>query len=158
LPKIGKYLAAADGNSLNSQLKADGQLSFEVDGQPVVLSPDDVLIETDRMEGFYAVSDRDATVVISTALSADLIHEGFVREIVSKVQTMRKEAGFEVTDRIQLYYTGSARIAEVIDNAQAGIAADVLAAAVIPYREQEASYTKEWNINGEQVTFWVNRV
>ena len=127
VPAIGAYLKEVEGNSFMAQLKADGKVSFTVDGSEVVLD---------------------------TNLTPELVEEGFVREIVSKVQTMRKEADFNVTDRIRVYYDGNARIAEIL--AANDIKGDVLAVEVVAGKGGELS--KEWNINGEKVTLGVARV
>lgn len=92
-----------------AQLKADGKVSFTVDGSEVVLEMDDVLVDTAEKDGFVSSGDNNLTVVLDTNLTPELVEEGFVREIVSKVQTMRKEADFNVTDRIRVYYDGNAK-------------------------------------------------
>jgi len=137
-----------------AQLKADGKVSFTVDGSEVVLEMDDVLVDTAEKDGFVSSGDNNLTVVLDTNLTPELVEEGFVREIVSKVQTMRKEADFNVTDRIRVYYDGNARIAEIL--AANDIKGDVLAVEVVAGKGGELS--KEWNINGEKVTLGVARV
>ncbi|MDR3240033.1 MAG: isoleucine--tRNA ligase [Clostridiales bacterium] len=152
--KIGAALAAADGTDLMRQLK-QGQIQFSIDGTDVALGEPDVLIESGQKEGTVTASDKGVTVVLSTVLTPELIEEGFVREIVSKVQTMRKEAGFEVTDRISLYYAGSDRIAGVVQRNRDAIAADVLANQVMEGQGQ--GYAKQWDINGEPMELCVRR-
>ena len=154
VPAIGAYLKEVEGNSFMAQLKADGKVSFTVDGSAVVLEMDDVLVDTAEKDGFVSSGDNNLTVVLDTNLTPELVEEGFVREIVSKVQTMRKEADFNVTDRIRVYYDGNARIAEIL--AANDIKGDVLAVEVVAGKGGELS--KEWNINGEKVTLGVARV
>ena len=115
---------------------------------------DDVLIDTKEKGGFVSSGDHNLTVVLDTNLTPELVEEGFVREIVSKVQTMRKEADFNVTDHIRVYYDGSAKIAEIL--AANDIKKDVLAEEVAAGKGGE--YSKEWKINGEAVTLGVERV
>ena len=154
VPAIGAYLKEVEGNSFMAQLKADGKVSFTVDGSEVVLEMDDVLVDTAEKDGFVSSGDNNLTVVLDTNLTPELVEEGFVREIVSKVQTMRKEADFNVTDRIRVYYDGNAKIAEIL--AANDIKGDVLAVEVVAGKGGELS--KEWNINGEKVTLGVARV
>ena len=154
VPAIGAYLKEVEGNSFMAQLKADGKVSFTVDGSEVVLEMDDVLVDTAEKDGFVSSGDNNLTVVLNTNLTPELVEEGFVREIVSKVQTMRKEADFNVTDRIRVYYDGNAKIAEIL--AANDIKGDVLAVEVVAGKGGELS--KEWNINGEKVTLGVARV
>ena len=154
VPAIGAYLKEVEGNGFMAQLKADGKVSFTVDGSEVVLEMDDVLVDTAEKDGFVSSGDNNLTVVLDTNLTPELVEEGFVREIVSKVQTMRKEADFNVTDRIRVYYDGNAKIAEIL--AANDIKGDVLAVEVVAGKGGELS--KEWNINGEKVTLGVARV
>ena len=151
---IGAYLKEVEGNGFMAQLKADGKVSFTVDGSEVVLEMVDVLVDTAEKDGFVSSGDNNLTVVLDTNLIPELVEEGFVREIVSKVQTMRKEADFNVTDRIRVYYDGNAKIAEIL--AANDIKGDVLAVEVVAGKGGELS--KEWNINGEKVTLGVARV
>ncbi|MCL2352365.1 MAG: isoleucine--tRNA ligase [Firmicutes bacterium] len=156
VPKIGEALRAVDGNAFMAELRK-GEAVLTVEGQSVVLTADDVLTETGRMENYYLASDRGVTVVLSAALTPELIEEGFVREIISKLQTMRKEADFNVTDRIRVYYGGSGKIAGVIQANGGEIAEDVLADALISGNPPEgAGYVKEWSVNGEDVVFGVS--
>ena len=154
VPAIGAYLKEVDGSAFMATLRADGKATFTVEGEEVVLEMDDVLVDTAEKDGFVSSGDNTLTVVLDGNLTPELVEEGFVREIVSKVQTMRKEADFNVTDRIRVYHDGNAKIAEVL--AANDIAADVLAAEVVAGKGGE--YTKEWNINGEKVTLGVERV
>ena len=161
-PKYGKlvggirnYLAAVDGNEAKAQLDSKGVLTFEVDGTPVELAEEDLLIEMVKQEGFVTEADNGVTVVLDTNLSEELLEEGFVREVVSKIQSMRKEAGFEVTDHITFSYKGSDKAADIIVRNEAAIAGDVLADEV--KAGEVAGYEKEWNINGEKVTLGVEK-
>ncbi|MBR6399870.1 MAG: isoleucine--tRNA ligase [Firmicutes bacterium] len=155
VPAIGEYLKSNDGNMLMSQLKNDGAIRFETDGTAIELAEEDVLYETAQMEGFVAESDKSTTVVLDTNLTPELIEEGFVRELISKIQTMRKEAGFEVLDRISVFYSGNANIAKIFDANKDSIAHDVLADSITEGTTD--AYSKEWNINGETVTLGVKK-
>lgn len=154
VPSIGAYLKEVDGTAFMATLRNDGKACFTLDGEQVELEMDDVLVDTAQKGGFVSSSNNDVTVVLDTNLTPELVEEGFVREIVSKVQTMRKEADFNVTDRIRVYHDGNAKIAEVL--AANDIKADVLADEVVAGKGGELS--KEWNINGEKVTLGVERV
>ena len=154
VPAIGAYLKEVDGSAFMAELKANGKAVFTVDGSEVILEMDDVLIDTAEKGGFVSSGDNNLTVVLDTNLTDELVEEGFVREIVSKIQTMRKEADFNVTDRIKVYHDGNAKIAEIL--AANDIKADVLADEVVAGVGGELS--KEWNINGEKVTLGVARV
>ena len=154
VPAIGAYLKEVDGTAFMATLRNDGKACFTLDGEQVELEMDDVLVDTAQKGGFVSSSNNDVTVVLDTNLTPELVEEGFVREIVSKVQTMRKEADFNVTDRIRVYHYGNAKIAEVL--AANDIKADVLADEVVAGKGGELS--KEWNINGEKVTLGVERV
>ena len=152
---IRAWLAQADGNAAMDALNQSGELSFMLDGQTVVLSKDDVLIETAQIEGFVSESDRDLTVVLDTNLTPELLKEGMIREIVSKVQTMRKEAGFEVMDHITLSQEGNAVIASLLTENQNEIGREVLADEIVTGQAQ--GYVKEWNINGETTILGVEK-
>ena len=153
--KIREYLANVDGNAAYAQLKDKGAVTFDVDGTEVVLSEEDLLIEVAQTEGYVSDGDNRVTVVLDIRLTPELIEEGFVREIISKVQTMRKEADFQVTDKIILTCMGNARVEEVLQANAEEIKAEVLA---LEAKTGEASgYVKEWNINGETVTLGVQR-
>lgn len=159
-PKYGKqlggirqHLTSLDGNAAMDELKSTGSLKFDVNGTEVVLTEEDLLIETAQMEGYVSENDNDITVVLDTNLTDELIEEGFVREIISKIQTMRKEAGFEITDRICVYAKDNQKIQEVMAAHWAEIQSEVLALDV-KYNEAEG-YVKEWNINSEKVTMGV---
>ena len=104
LNKIRQVLPTLDGNKAMDELRANGQLKLDIDGEEVVLLEEDLLIETAQTEGYVSEQDNNITVVLDTNLTDELIEEGFVRELISKIQTMRKEAGFEVTDRIKVLH------------------------------------------------------
>ena len=161
-PKYGKflggiqsYLATVDGNSAMDALDNTGVLKFEVNGSEIELTKDDLLIEMVQQEGYVSENDATMTVVLDTTLTPELIEEGFVREIVSKVQTMRKEAGFEVMDRIKVFANGNDKIGEVLSKNAEIIKKEVLADEIITGSND--GYTKEWNINGENVTLSVQK-
>ena len=154
IPKISEYLKSVDGNEFMELLKSDNA-KFEIDGTLVELSMGDVLYETAQINGFVSETDKDITVVINTNLSNELIEEGFVREIISKLQTMRKEAGFEVLDRILIHHSGSEKVSEIFKNYSEEIKVAVLCDNIIESKSDDAGYTKEWNINGEKTEFTV---
>ncbi len=155
VPQIGKVLAEVDGNSVMEQFGRGEKYTFELDGTVIELAETDVLIETARKEGFVSESDRDMTVVLDTNLTPELVEEGFVREIISKIQTMRKEAGFEVQNHIIMYYGSNQRISGIIERNRTLIADEVLAEKL--HSCDGEGYTKEWNINGESVIFTVSK-
>lgn len=153
--KIGQKLNEFDGNELMDKLN-QGTVNFTIDETDIVLSKDDVLIEATQKEGFVAETDRGITVVIDTNLSLELIEEGFVREIISKLQTMRKEAGFEVQNHINVYYFGNDVVAGVISRNEEEIKSEVLGESIS--QQKADGYTKKWNINGESIEFTVARI
>ncbi len=155
VPKLGAALAEVDGNKFMAELNEKGEAKIMVEGEELTLLLEDVLYETTQKEGFIAQSDYGVTVVLDTTLTPELIEEGFVREIVSKIQTMRKEADFEVTDRIVVYHDGSSVIENVISKNTDEIKGDVLANSIVSGKG--TGYEKEWNINGEKVTLWVEK-
>ena len=155
VPKIGEYLKNSDGSKLMKELKESARVKFIIDGENVELSQDDVLIENSQAEGFAAESDKNITVVLDTVLSEELIEEGFVRELISKIQTMRKDAGFEVLDRIKVFYSENAKIREIFDRNKDEIKSDVLACEIT---QGTGEFSKEWNINGEKVTLSVEKI
>lgn len=153
--KIGQKLNEFDGNELMDKLN-QGTVNFTIDETDIVLSKDDVLIEATQKEGFVAETDRGITVVIDTNLSPELIEAGFVREIISKLQTMRKEAGFEVQNHINVYYFGNDVVAGVISRNEEEIKSEVLGESIS--QQKADGYTKKWNINGESIEFTVARI
>ena len=136
-------------------LNEKGALEFDFDGQKVELTKDDLLIEIAQTEGYVSDSWSGVTVVLDTNLTPELIEEGFLREIVSKIQTMRKEAGFEVMDTITIYADGSDKIKALLDSKADQITTEILATKVVT--GELDGYTKEWDINGEQVTLGVKK-
>jgi isoleucyl-tRNA synthetase len=161
-PKYGKklggikqYLGSVDGNKAMAELRANGQLSFEVDGEPVVLLEEDLLIDAAQMEGYVSDTEYETTVVLDTNLTEELLEEGFVREIISKVQTMRKEAGFEVMDHIHVYFADNEKIKSLVNANSAEIKEEVLANQIT--FDLVNGYNKEWNINGEKVMIGVEK-
>ena len=161
-PKYGKMLGGIkaalndiDGNAAMDELNATGALKLDVNGQEIELFKEDLLIDTAQIEGYESVNDNGITVVLDTNLSPELLEEGFVREIISKIQTMRKEADFEVMDRIKVTYEGSEKAEAVFEKNNTLIAGEVLADEVV--KAQPAGYVKEWKINGEVVTMGVEK-
>ncbi len=156
LPAINQYLAGAGvGDAVVKAHSAGSDYHCEIAGTEVVLGKDDVLVSTEQKAGFVSESDKGVTVVLDTNLTEALIEEGFVREIVSKVQTMRKEAGFEVADHIRLSYTGNAKLHEILTKFGASVLSDVLGDELAA--DNVTGYVKEWNINGESVTLGVEK-
>jgi isoleucyl-tRNA synthetase len=161
-PRYGKLLGAikthlseADTVGIVGTVRAGETYTFEADGQTVSLIEEDLLIEPIHKEGFVVETQGSLSVILDTTLSESLIEEGFVRELISKIQTMRKEAGFEVMDHIRLAVTGNERLSGVIerntDEIKAEVMADELSAVL-------AGYTKEWDINGEKATLSVQKI
>ena len=155
LGKIKEALAKLDGNKAMDQLNAGEPLKFDFDGTEVVLEKEDLLIDMAQVEGYVSEGDNAVTVVLDTNLSDELIEEGFVREIVSKIQTMRKEAGFEVMDKIIVNVDKNDKIKAIIEDNLDEIKSEVLADNV--EFDRINGYEKEWNINGEKVTFSVEK-
>ncbi len=155
LGKIGQMLATLDGNEVVDAFARGETVSFEIDGSPVVLAKEDVLTEPMQKPGFVAETEGDMTVVIDTNLTDALIDEGFVREVISKLQNMRKDAGFEVVDRIVVTYEASPRLSAIIEAGAEEIKSAVLAVELKPGAQGEA--VREWNINGETATLGVAR-
>ena len=155
LKAIGEYLKTVDGNAVMDAFQNEGVYRFEVGGTTVEMAESDALCELTQKSGFVASSDKGLTVVLDTNLTEALVEEGFVRELISKVQTMRKEAGFEVTDRIRLTYEGSEKIASLFARFGGEICRATLAAEAAP---GSAGYMKEWNINGEPAKLGVEKV
>ena len=161
-PKYGKflggikqYLAEVDGNEAMDTLNASGCITFDVNGTTVVLSKDDLLIDMAQKEGYVSQADNNMTVVLDTNLTEELIEEGFVREVISKIQTMRKEADFEVTDKIVIYVSGNDKVSDIVKANAENIKGDVMAVDI--KLGELAGYSKEWNINGETVSIGVEK-
>ena len=155
LGKIKEYLASLDGAAAKKELDEKGALKFSVDSNDIELTADDLLIDSVQKEGSFAVSDYGVTVAIDTNLTDELIEEGFVREIISKIQTMRKESGFDVMDRITVYTGDNEKLNAVMNANREEICGDVLADDIIFNETRESS--KEWNINGEKMTIGVEK-
>ena len=152
---IRKALTEIDGSAAMKELNEEGTLTLDINGVPVVLSRDDLLIDMAQSEGFETQSDGKVTVVLDKKLTPELIEEGFVRELISKIQTMRKEAGFEVMDRIRLYVSGNEKLEKIIRDNSGTIGRDVLADDFTI--GGTGGYTKDWKINGEPVTLGVEK-
>ena len=157
VPAIGEYLKGVDGSAFVDALEKDGLVKFLIDAVEVALEKDDCLIAPAQKSGFVSQTEGDMTVVIDTNLTPELIEKGFVREVISKLQTMRKEAGFDVVDRITVTYRASDALAPVIAKNADTIAAAVLATAITEADAPEGASAKEWNINGEKATLSVKR-
>ena len=162
-PKYGKLLngirtalSEIDGTAAMKELRENGVLTLDIDGNKVELAEEDLLIETAQTEGYVTETDGETSVVLDTNLTPELIQEGFVREIISKVQTMRKEAGFEVMDKIIVYAKDNDKIMDIMKANQDEIKREVLAENII--LGEAEGYTKEWNINKEAVTLGVSKV
>jgi len=163
-PKYGKqlgfirnFLAGVNGAEAMAELKKNGKITAAApDGTEVELTEEDLLIDVSQKDGFVTEEDGKATVVLDTNLTEELINEGFMREVISKVQTMRKEAGFEVMDKIRITYSGSDRLHKVITATAEQICHDCMAAEI---RQGDViGYVKEWDINGEALTLGVEKI
>ena len=162
LGQIQKALAELDGNKAMAELKADGVLTLPSVSDDVKLSEEDLLITMTQMEGYVTEGDNTVTVVLDTNLTPELVEEGFVREIISKIQTMRKEAGFEVMDKISIYYHADEKVADIFHKYGNDIMGDVLGTEVVAEADsfdakEDGIYCKEWNINGEKVLLGVKK-
>ena len=155
LGSIKKALAEIDGNKAMDTLNESGSLTFDFDGANVVLTKEDLLIDTAQVEGYISEGDNSITVVLDTNLTPELVEEGFVREIISKIQTMRKEAGFEVMNHINVFQDESEVIAGILKKYTDEIKGEVLADNIM--LGQTGGYAKEWNINGEKVMLGVEK-
>ncbi|MGN0385400.1 MAG: isoleucine--tRNA ligase [Lachnospiraceae bacterium] len=153
---IQKELASLDGNKAMDELKSAGALKFMVGDAEVSLTEEDLLIEMTQKEGYVTEADNYMTVVLDTNLTEELLEEGFVLEVISKIQTMRKDAGFEVTDHIKVACSGNDKVADIVKKHEAAIAGKVLADAV--ELGSVLTVSKEWNVNGENVTISVEKV
>ena len=162
-PKYGKLLGGIrqaltdiNGTAAMNELRSNGVLKLDINGNDVELTEEDLLIETAQTEGYVSESDHTITVVLDTNLTPELIEEGFVRELVSKIQTMRKEAGFEVMDKIRVYAKDNDKIVDIMKNHGDEIKSEVLAEDIVT--GETKGYEKEWNINSEKVTMAVERI
>ena len=162
-PKYGKLLGGIrqaltdiNGTAAMNELRTNGVLKLDINGNDVELTEEDLLIETAQTEGYVSESDGETSVVLDTNLTPELIEEGFVREIISKIQTMRKDAGFEVMDKIVVYAHGNDKIQAVMKTHEAEIKSEVLADEMV--LGETDGYVKEWNINKEAVTMGVKKL
>ena len=162
-PKYGKFLkqiqqalAELDGSAAMAELKAKGSITLDSVNADVVLCEEDLLITMTQQEGYVTEGDNEVTVVLDTNLTPELVQEGFARELISKIQTMRKEAGFDVMDRIRVCAAGSASVLGMIKKNEAQIALVVLADEIVYGSTQ--GFCKDWNLNGEEVTFGVEKI
>lgn len=153
---IRQALQELDGAAAKKELDASGALVLSLPDGEISLTAEELLIETAQKEGFTSASDRGLTVVLDTALTEDLVEEGFVREIVSKLQSMRKDAGFYVTDHIKVSHQGSAKVEEILRRNEAAILSDVLGESC--EYDQLTGYTAEWDVNGEATRFGVEKL
>ncbi|WP_026504330.1 isoleucine--tRNA ligase [Butyrivibrio sp. NC3005] len=162
-PKYGKslggikqYLSELDGNSAMDELNESGALKFEVNGEAIELTKDDLLIDMTQKEGFMSQEDYGITVVLDTNLSDELLEEGFMYEVISKIQTMRKESGFEVMDNIKVSVTGSEKVKEAVRKNESAVSTKVLAQSIV--YDSDLTSAKEWDINGEKSMIGVEKV
>ncbi len=153
---IQKTLASLDGNAAMDDLNVNGKLTFNVDGVPVELTRDDLLIDMAQKEGYVSQEDNKMTVVLDTNLTEELIEEGFVYEIISKIQTMRKDAGFEVMDHIRVSLNGNEKLAALAQKNAEAISGKVLAEELTSGKNFDV--VKEWNVNGEKVVIAVEKI
>ncbi len=155
LGQIQKALAELDGSKAMAELKSKGSITLDSVNADVVLCEEDLLITMTQQEGYVTESDNEVTVVLDTNLTPELIAEGFVRELISKIQTMRKEAGFEVMDQIHVFWQAGDAIAEIFEKYGTQIQSEVLAVSIS--KDAVKGYEKEWNINGEKVVLGVEK-
>ena len=155
LNTVREILSSLDGNKAMDELNEKGTLTININGNDEALTKEDLLIDSAQMPGYESVEDRGITVVLDTNLSEELIEEGFVREVISKIQNMRKDSGFEVMDHIDLYVSGNDKVAEIIKRNETEILQNVLGEAIVYGEACENS--KEWSLNGEKVILGVVR-
>ena len=153
---IQKYLGGVDGNQAMDELNEKGVLKFDVDGVEIALTKDDLLIEMAQKEGYVSEADNTMTVVLDTNLSEELLEEGFVYEVISKIQTMRKDADFEVMDHIKVAICDNEKVAAIVRKNEAVIADKVLAESIV--ENENLTVSKEWNVNGEKVVIGVQKI
>lgn len=154
--EVRTKLAEVDGQKAMNEIRETGAMTLTLSTGDVQIAKDDLLIDEHQKEGYAVVTDRGYTVVLATTLTPELIEEGNVREIVSKIQTMRKEAGFEVMDHIVIYCDGSDKVAEILTRNKDSISEDTLADDIMTGKTD--GFTKEQDINGENVTLGVKKV
>ena len=163
-PKYGKYLneirtilSEIDGSKAMEELRTNGQIELELSDITAQLSEEDLLIDSKQKDGYYTLSDRGMTVTIDTSLTEELIEEGFVREIVSKIQTMRKDADFDVMDHIEVSIDANDKVYEIANKNSTSIMNDVLANSLAKGKIDDADTSAEWNINSEKAVFYVKK-
>ncbi len=157
IPKIYEVLANANGSEVMEKFSKNESIKFVIDGQDVILDSDDVLSETTEKSGYVSLTDNETTVVLDTNLTEKLIEEGLVREVISKIQTMRKEAKFDVTDQITISVFDNETIMKVVKENNSYIQSETLCKS-INYESTNNDYEKMWNINGERTTFQVTKI
>ena len=157
LGKIGQHLQTMDGNEVVDAFNAGQTVTFDVEGTQVVLEAGDVLTEPTQKPGFMAQQDKGVTVVLDTNLTDALVAEGYAREVVSKVQTMRKEADFDVTDRIEVRYVCGDKLAAAIEQGRDMIMNGVLAVSLNRAAAEDGWVAKDWDINGEKATLAIRK-
>ena len=155
LNQIKQALLEVDGNATMDRLNEEGKISLDIDGNSVILETEDLLIEMSQKPGYVSENNGDVTVVLDSNLTPELVDEGFVRELISKIQTMRKEAGFQVTDHITVYHQGSEKLEQIFAGYEKEICSNVLADKVAAGEPE--GYQKDWDINGESVSLGVKR-
>lgn len=155
LNQIRQALPQLNGNEAMDEINATGELQLDIGGEKVVLLKEDLLIDIAQIEGYVSDGNNEITVVLDTNLTEELIEEGFIRELISKIQTMRKEAGFEVMDKIIIYHDKNEKIAKIFNDFSKKIKSEVLAIDIISGNTK--GFVKEWNINGEIVMIGVER-
>jgi len=153
---VKEILAGLDGQKAMAELREKGTLTIQVEGSDEALAEEDLLIEAAQMEGYISDTDHGVTVVLDTNLTPELLEEGFVREVISKIQTMRKDAGFEVMDHIRVSMQDNDKVREIVQKNETSIKGDVLSDEMV--YDGASGYTKEWSINGEKVTLGVEKL
>ena len=157
LPALRRNFLLSTEMAAMDELKANGVITFDVNGTEVKLAEEDLLIDISQKEGYVTEADNTVTVVLDTNLTDALVEEGFVYEVISKVQTMRKDSDFEVMDHITVYVSGNDKIAQVVQKNEKAIGEKVLAETFV-YGESDVPNAKEWNINGENTMIGVKKV
>ena len=156
LNEVRTALAEIDGAKAMKELKDLGVMTVTLSTGDIKLTEEEVLISVSQKEGYAVEADKGCTVVLNTQLTPQLIEEGFIREIISKIQTMRKDAGFEVMDKIKVYCSDNAKIKEIMEKGKEEISENTLTEEFI--LDKLSGYTAEWDINGEKVTLGVEKV
>ena len=157
LGKIGQHLGTLDGNDVVDAFGRGETVSFDIDGTTVTLAQEDVLTSPMQKPGFTALEDRGVTVVLDTNLTEELIREGYAREIVSKIQTMRKDTGFEVTDRIHILYEADAELSAAVEAGRDMIMKGTLALEMAAGKAGDGWTAKEWDINGKKAVLAIRK-